>query len=106
MVRRTTPVWGADNKKRADLARAKRCSQMSSMQVTSARGPWVVRSFASMFRGNQGDIEDVRSWAPLPETADELCEVARRLGVPDSEILLGADGHRQGDARARRWRLQ
>jgi CHAT domain-containing protein/tetratricopeptide (TPR) repeat protein len=85
------PVWGADNKKRAELARAKRCSQMSSMQATAARGPWVVRSFASMFRGNQADIEDVRSWAPLPETADELCEVARRLGVSDSEILLGAD---------------
>jgi hypothetical protein len=44
-----------------------------------------------VFRDNQADIEDVRSWAPLPETADELCEVARRLGVPYSEILLGAD---------------
>src|SRR5262249_22370600 len=50
-----------------------------------------VRSFASVFRGAQANIEDVRSWAPLPETADELCEVARRLGVSNSEILLGAD---------------
>jgi len=39
----------------------------------------------------QADIEQIRYQAPLPETADELCGVARRLGVPDSEILLGAD---------------
>src|SRR5204863_7318183 len=34
--------------------------------------------------------EEVRQWTPLPETADELCAVGRRLGVPESEILLGA----------------
>ena len=31
----------------------------------------------------------MRELTPLPETADELCEVGRRLGVPESEILLG-----------------
>jgi len=31
----------------------------------------------------------VRAWTPLPETADELCEVGRRLGVRESEIWLG-----------------
>ena len=31
----------------------------------------------------------MRRWTPLPETADELCEVGRRLGVPESEILIG-----------------
>ena len=48
--------------------------------------------FARLFRGGTGDIadiEEVRLWTPLPETADELCDVARRLGVPESEILLG-----------------
>jgi CHAT domain-containing protein/tetratricopeptide (TPR) repeat protein len=45
--------------------------------------------FATFFRSAQVDIEQVREWAPLPETADELCEVGRRLGVPESEILLG-----------------
>jgi CHAT domain-containing protein/Tfp pilus assembly protein PilF len=40
-------------------------------------------------RGGYIDIEQVREWAPLPETADELCEVGRRLGVPESAILLG-----------------
>ena len=31
----------------------------------------------------------MRHLSPLPETADELCEVSRRLGVPESEVLLG-----------------
>ena len=30
-----------------------------------------------------------RQVSPLPETADELCEVGHRLGVADGEILLG-----------------
>jgi CHAT domain-containing protein len=42
------------------------------------------------FRGAHADIEEVRRWEPLPETAKELCEVSRRLGVPESDILLGA----------------
>jgi hypothetical protein len=47
-------------------------------------------NFAKLFRDGQADIDEVRRWTPLPETADESCEVARRLAVPDSEILLGA----------------
>src|SRR5262249_30223805 len=32
-----------------------------------------------------------RSWAPLPETADELCNVARDLGVdPATHLYVGA----------------
>src|SRR5262245_25283452 len=37
------------------------------------------------------DIEGIREMSPLPETADELCEVGRRLGAPESDILLGAN---------------
>jgi CHAT domain-containing protein/tetratricopeptide (TPR) repeat protein len=86
------PVWGADNKARAELARTKRCAHTpSSLQIASTRGARSVRSFTAMFRGTNADIEQIRYQPPLPETADELCEVARRLGVPDSEILLGAD---------------
>jgi CHAT domain-containing protein/tetratricopeptide (TPR) repeat protein len=86
------PSWGAYYKKQADLARTKRCSQNATPQhIASARGPRLVRSFASLFRGTQADIAQIRYQAPLPETADELCEVARRLDVPASEILLGAD---------------
>jgi len=80
------PVWGPENKKRAELARTKRCTHIQ--QVAVAHGPSSVRSFASMFRGIQADIEQIRYQAPLPESADELCEVARRLGVPESDILF------------------
>jgi CHAT domain-containing protein len=35
------------------------------------------------------DVAEVRLQAPLPETADELCAVARDLGVSGDEIRLG-----------------
>jgi CHAT domain-containing protein/Tfp pilus assembly protein PilF len=36
-------------------------------------------------------ITDIRSWPPLPETADELCDVAHNLGVdPRTHLYLGA----------------
>jgi CHAT domain-containing protein/tetratricopeptide (TPR) repeat protein len=84
------PVFGAVYKKLAELARTKRCSQGID-QVALARAPRSVRSIASLFRGAQVDIEQIRYQVALPEAADELCAVARRLGVPDSEILLGAN---------------
>jgi len=46
-----------------------------------------------MTRSNGGvaDVADLRSWAPLPETADELCAVAHDLGVdPKTHLYLGA----------------
>jgi CHAT domain-containing protein len=37
------------------------------------------------------DVADVRSQAPLPETADELCDVALDLGVdPSTHLYIGA----------------
>src|SRR5438132_6763980 len=63
---------------------------VATQQVASLRGRRTAASFATLFRGAQADIEHVRVLSPLPETADELCEVGRRLGVPESEILLGA----------------
>jgi tetratricopeptide (TPR) repeat protein/CHAT domain-containing protein len=41
-------------------------------------------------RGGLADVAHVRAQAPLPETAKELCDVARDLGVPESDIRLGA----------------
>ena len=41
-------------------------------------------------RGGLADLASVRAQVPLPETADELCAVARDLGVPDGDIWLGA----------------
>jgi CHAT domain-containing protein/tetratricopeptide (TPR) repeat protein len=83
--------WGAHYRSQAVLARTKRCAMAPvSQQITSARAPRSTPAFASLFRGARADIEHVRLWTPLPETADELCEVGRRLGVPESDILLGS----------------
>ena len=46
-----------------------------------------------MSRSNGGavDVADLRTWAPLPETADEICEVAHDLGVDlATHVYLGA----------------
>lgn len=73
---------------RAKLAREKqKCpkgpGQLSSrIAVTSLKMPQP--------RGGLANVADVRAQVPLPETADELCAVARELGVPESDIRLGA----------------
>jgi CHAT domain-containing protein/tetratricopeptide (TPR) repeat protein len=40
-------------------------------------------------RGGLVNVTEIRSQMPLPETADELCAVARNLGVSADEIRLG-----------------
>src|SRR5688572_33472712 len=57
--------------------------------MASAAGGRPRPAFSTLFRGVRADIEHVRHLSPLPETADELCEVGRRLGAPESEVLLG-----------------
>src|SRR5262249_30467674 len=41
-------------------------------------------------RGGLADAGEIRSQVPLPETADELCTVARDLGVGGKDIWLGS----------------
>jgi CHAT domain-containing protein/tetratricopeptide (TPR) repeat protein len=84
------PVWGADNKARAEAARTRQqCREALGLRIAQATTR-PIAGFHSLFRGAQADTEAVRGWMPLPETADELCEVARQLGVPASEVLLGS----------------
>jgi CHAT domain-containing protein len=40
----------------------------------------------SKFRGPLADVKEVERLQPLPETTKELCAVARRLGIPESDI--------------------
>jgi CHAT domain-containing protein len=85
------PQWGEHYKKQAQLAREKQqCPQSVTQRIALAVGQ-PLADFAKLFRGAQADIEEVRQWTPLPETADELCAVGRRLGVGESEILLGTN---------------
>jgi CHAT domain-containing protein/tetratricopeptide (TPR) repeat protein len=41
-------------------------------------------------QGALGDVALLRRQPPLPETADELCDVAKRLGASDEDVWLGA----------------
>jgi CHAT domain-containing protein/Tfp pilus assembly protein PilF len=40
--------------------------------------------------GGYSEVDRIRAWDPLPETADLLCEVGRRLDASKSDILLGS----------------
>jgi CHAT domain-containing protein len=46
----------------------------------------IATSIASLFRGGAINVEDLRRQPPLPETADELCNVGRELGVPEGGL--------------------
>jgi CHAT domain-containing protein len=41
---------------------------------------------ASLLREGQVNVESLRHQPPLPETADELCAVAKTLGVPEARL--------------------
>jgi CHAT domain-containing protein len=80
-----------DDAKRAKLAREKRCDPTLRQRVALLLG--LRGGTRAMARSNGGiaDIADIRSWAPLPETADELCDVAHDLGLdPKTHLHLGA----------------
>jgi CHAT domain-containing protein/tetratricopeptide (TPR) repeat protein len=74
----------------AKLARDARCPQPPQQPASlSDRG-----EMRTGVRSNGGlvDITDLRTWAPLPETADELCRVAQDLGVdPATHLYVGAN---------------
>jgi CHAT domain-containing protein len=72
---------------RAEMARAKQQCPKSPWQ----RFPGQVAGGMKLMqqRGGLADVASIRTQVPLPETADELCAVARDLGVPDSDIWLG-----------------
>lgn len=46
--------------------------------------------FAKLFRGKLGNAEALRRQSPLPETADELCAVARELAAEERDVNLGS----------------
>jgi CHAT domain-containing protein/Tfp pilus assembly protein PilF len=49
----------------------------------------IARPPSAARRGLLADVDLLRHQAPLPETADELCTVARLLGAQESSVYLG-----------------
>jgi hypothetical protein len=89
-----TPLLTGDREDAEDAERAKLAAKWRSRGDSGTRpttlaaarsAPLIARALA----GGQADIDKLREWPPLPETADELCDVARRLGAAGSEVLLG-----------------
>jgi CHAT domain-containing protein len=63
------------------------CKARSTPMLVASRG---VRSpIPSFFRGGLANVEAVRAQYSLPETADELCAVAKSRGAGDSAVYLG-----------------
>ena len=83
--------YGAYYKAQAVQARAQNgCAKTAVQRTASLRG--LRRSLAPLaLERGFANVAQIRIQAPLPETADELCAVARDLETDVSEIRLGAN---------------
>jgi CHAT domain-containing protein/tetratricopeptide (TPR) repeat protein len=80
------PEWGWYYKRRALASWDKQhCPEAEARHRTA------VASQTAMSPGGGFRVDEIRRWDPLPETADVLCEVGRRLGSSKSDILLGSE---------------
>jgi CHAT domain-containing protein/tetratricopeptide (TPR) repeat protein len=86
------PIRYKDDAAAAKLAREQRCEPTLRQRVASLLGlRGGGRRAVSRSSGGAVDVADLRTWAPLPETADELCDVAHDLGVDvTTHVYLGA----------------
>ena len=74
--------------KRAELARSKQSCPTAPEQRVSALTAERRGVFPPAMREGLADVTHIRKQGPLPEAANELCAVARGLGVADNEIRL------------------
>jgi CHAT domain-containing protein len=83
------PRDGAYYKELADMARSQiGCAATLKQRTASLRAP--SRSFTPVAQmAGSADLADLKRQTPLPETADELCAVARSLGAETGEIRVG-----------------
>jgi CHAT domain-containing protein len=85
------PIRFTDDVAAAKLAREKRCDPTLRQPVASLDSLRGGSRTASRSSAGVVDVADLRTWPPLPETADELCDVAHDLGVdPSAQVYLGA----------------
>ena len=80
-------LLGADGTNRAAFA-IDNCPP-ASVKLASELLASAVGTLNGYFRGGRGDVARLRRLEPLPETAAEVCAVARDLGVPLDNVLLG-----------------
>ncbi len=83
------PRYGAESKLLAAQAKShKGCAQVPTQRTATLRG---ISRGAALSSQPLGPVDTalVRQQTPLPETADELCTVARDLNTDVAEIRLG-----------------
>ncbi len=83
------PQYGAYYKERARLARNSQQCRKTALQRVAALFGWRGGMKPLETRGGLAQISHIRMQMPLPETADELCAVARDLKVDARELRLG-----------------
>ncbi len=84
------PRYGAYYTKQARLARdSQQCRKTATQRVAALFG-WRGGMKPVATRGGLAQVADLRIQTPLPETAQELCAVARNLKADTSELRLGA----------------
>jgi CHAT domain-containing protein len=79
-------VWGWYYKKQARASRDKQqCTEAETGQPIMVASRPLMSSSEGYFK-----IDEIHTWEPLPETADILCEVRRRLDASKTDVLLGS----------------
>ncbi len=67
------------------------CQAFAEHEGSLAPKPWgLANPFPDMFRSGSVITEALRRQPPLPDTADELCTVARLTGASPESVYLGA----------------
>jgi CHAT domain-containing protein/Tfp pilus assembly protein PilF len=86
------PVYGPYYRQQAQLARTKTgCQEVTGQQrVAFLRGSRGGVAAVATRGGRLANVAHLRAQSPLPETADELCAVARHLGADPRDMLMGA----------------
>jgi CHAT domain-containing protein len=77
--------YGTDNSAYAKQS----CAQSADVQVASIVPRRARQPSVNVLRGGLADRGALRRQWPLPETADELCTVAKALGAPKEAVRLG-----------------
>jgi CHAT domain-containing protein len=85
------PQYGAYFKQQAKKARAQiGCAKAGQKRTAALRMVYRSLDTAPMSDGRIADLNHLRMQTPLPETADELCEVARSVGGSVEDVRIGA----------------
>lgn len=80
-------LHGPDGRDRTAWER-EHCESAPTLATIALRGKR--GSLPGYSRGGLADVEELRKQMPLPETADELCAVAKSIGAAKSDVHLGS----------------